>query len=320
MKIKGFIFSVLLLCTLASCSEMLGNDADVVDGTDKPLLHTPDYRVQEGDTLYSIAFASDLDYRVVAAINHLKPPYHLTRGQRIQLASRTRVALPRPSKAEARRIALLEPNYDRLVHPMPGPKHTPKSTRKLAKETVKKSSKTVTIAKHHIKKRPQVKKIHKKAKVSRTHADNSIRHRKLKRKTRQATTGSRGHTTREKPVNHWHWPTRGKVIATFDSGRVGNKGLDIAGKLGTLVHAAASGVVVYSGSGLRGYGNLIIIKHNARYLSAYAYNQELLVKEGAKVKAGQTIARMGKANSGQVKLHFEIRRAGKPVNPIKYLG
>ena len=79
-------------------------------------------------------------------------------------------------------------------------------------------------------------------------------------------------------------------------------------------------MVVYSGSGLRGYGNLIIIKHNRRYLSAYAYNQEILVKEGTKVRAGQQIAKMGKANSGQVKLHFEIRRAGKPVDPKRYLG
>lgn len=115
----------------------------------------------------------------------------------------------------------------------------------------------------------------------------------------------------------WVWPTKGPVLRTFS--RSSNKGLDIGGKLGQPVHAAAPGKVVYSGSGLRGYGKLIIIKHNKSHLSAYAYNHMLMVKEGDKVVGGQRIAQMGRAGTRQVRLHFEIRRNGKPVDPLRYL-
>ena len=113
------------------------------------------------------------------------------------------------------------------------------------------------------------------------------------------------------------WPTRGNLIAGFDE--LKNKGLDIAGKAGDPVLAAADGRVVYAGSGLRGYGNLIILKHNNTYLTAYAHNQTLLVKEDQAIKQGQKIAEMGNSDADQVKLHFEIRRQGKPVDPAKYL-
>jgi lipoprotein NlpD len=115
----------------------------------------------------------------------------------------------------------------------------------------------------------------------------------------------------------WGWPTSGSVIAGFDEQK--NKGLDIAGKAGDPVVAAADGRVVYAGAGLRGYGNLIILKHNNTYLSAYAHNQSLLVKEDQAVRKGQKIAEMGSSDTDRVKLHFEIRRQGKPVDPSKYL-
>ncbi len=116
----------------------------------------------------------------------------------------------------------------------------------------------------------------------------------------------------------WIWPTAaGTVLAGFDE--VKNKGLDISGKLGDAVQASADGRVVYAGAGLRGYGNLIILKHNNTYLTAYAHNQTLLVKEDQNVKKGQKIAEMGQSDADRVKLHFEIRRQGKPVDPAKYL-
>ena len=118
-------------------------------------------------------------------------------------------------------------------------------------------------------------------------------------------------------VGEWRWPTRGKVIGAF--GRSGRKGIDVAGRFGQPVVAAAGGKVVYSGGGLIGYGELIIVKHNKQYLSAYAHNSKLLVQEGAIVKGGQRIAEMGRTGADQVKLHFEIRRNGKPVDPIRYL-
>jgi lipoprotein NlpD len=115
----------------------------------------------------------------------------------------------------------------------------------------------------------------------------------------------------------WGWPVNGPVLAGFDE--VKNKGLDLGGAAGEPVAAAADGRVVYAGAGLRGYGNLIILKHNNTYLSAYAHNQALLVKEDQAVRKGQKIAEMGNSDADRVKLHFEVRRQGKPVDPSKYL-
>ena len=116
---------------------------------------------------------------------------------------------------------------------------------------------------------------------------------------------------------NWIWPSGGAVLAGFDD--VKNKGVDIGGAAGDPVVAAADGRVVYAGAGLRGYGNLIILKHNATYLTAYAHNQALMVKEDQAVKKGQKIAEMGNSDADRVKLHFEVRRQGKPVDPAKYL-
>jgi lipoprotein NlpD len=113
------------------------------------------------------------------------------------------------------------------------------------------------------------------------------------------------------------WPAAGSLIATFDEAR--NKGYDIAGKAGDPVLASADGRVVYAGAGLRGYGNLVILKHNNTFLTAYAHNQTLLVKEDQAVRKGQKIAEMGSTDADRVKLHFEIRRQGKPVDPSRYL-
>lgn len=118
-------------------------------------------------------------------------------------------------------------------------------------------------------------------------------------------------------VKGWRWPTRGKVIGRF--GASGGSGIDISGRAGQSILASAPGRVVYSGSGLRGYGKLIIIKHNDRYLSAYAHNEKLHAKEGDTVETGQRIGQMGQTGAKRTKLHFEIRRDGKPVDPLKYL-
>jgi lipoprotein NlpD len=115
----------------------------------------------------------------------------------------------------------------------------------------------------------------------------------------------------------WGWPVRGKMLGGFSEST--NKGIDISAKTGDPVSATASGKVVYSGSGLRGYGKLIVIKHNATYFSAYAHNNEILVKEGQLVVKGQKIAEVGSTDAEQPMLHFEIRKQGKPVDPLKYL-
>ncbi len=117
----------------------------------------------------------------------------------------------------------------------------------------------------------------------------------------------------------WRWPADGQVMQTFSKNDLGRKGIDIGGRSGEPVLAAAAGSVVYAGSGLLNYGKLIIIKHNDNYLSAYAYNRDLLVREGDSVAGGQHIADMGRRGNGDTLLHFEIRYDGKPINPLKYL-
>jgi lipoprotein NlpD len=115
----------------------------------------------------------------------------------------------------------------------------------------------------------------------------------------------------------WMWPSDGRILATFDEGK--NKGIDIAGKPGQQVLAAGSGKVMYAGSGIRGYGNLVIVKHSNSLLSAYAHNRAIKVKEGDTVSKGQVIAEMGDSDADTVKLHFEIRQQGKPVDPSRFL-
>ncbi len=121
------------------------------------------------------------------------------------------------------------------------------------------------------------------------------------------------------PVKGWQWPAQGPLIARFQSNDSLNKGIDIAGQLGQPVKSAANGTVVYAGRGLIGYGEMIIVKHDDTHLSAYAHNSRLLVKEGEQVKGGQQIAEMGSSGTDRVKLHFEIRRGGQPVDPLGYL-
>jgi len=115
----------------------------------------------------------------------------------------------------------------------------------------------------------------------------------------------------------WFWPSEGKVVANFDDNK--SKGIDISGKMGQDIYSAAAGTVMYAGSGIRGYGNLVIIKHSNNLLSAYAHNRAIVVKEKQIISKGQKIAEMGNSDSDVVKLHFEIRQQGKPVDPLKFL-
>lgn len=158
-------------------------------------------------------------------------------------------------------------------------------------------------------------------KPKKTYAKKSknIQRKKSTPKTKK-TTGKRSNISKVKKnvlKLSWQWPIRGKILRSFS--QTGKKGIDIYGKYGQTVKSAANGKVVYSGQGLIGYGNLLIIKHNDSYLSAYANNRRLLVNEGQQVKKGQTIAEVGRGTDKKTSLHFEIRKNGKPVNPIYYL-
>ncbi len=130
-------------------------------------------------------------------------------------------------------------------------------------------------------------------------------------------------TTRALPATSkrviWSWPVKGRLISRYDAKSAGKKGINIAGKTGDPVRAAAAGKVVYSGSGLSGYGRLIIVKHNKDFLSAYAHNRKLIATEGQWVNKGEIIARMGRSGTDRTRLHFEIRKKGRPVDPLRYL-
>jgi len=152
---------------------------------------------------------------------------------------------------------------------------------------------------------------------SKSHRKKDVR--KNNRLNQSRDVSGKNHSKQHERVKRWIWPVNGKVIKHFSKKANKNKGLDIVAKKGTAVRATAQGKVVYSGSGLRGYGQLVIIKHNDSFLSAYAHNDKIHVAENEFVKAGQRIADLGSSDSNIDKLHFEIRYKGKPVDPLNYL-
>ena len=240
------------------------------------------YVVQKGDTLFSIAFNYGIDYHDLAEMNGIKDPGLISIGQEIRLfpnGARSAVAV---APIAVKPIGILVKDQPKLVK-------FPYSAAAMAQ--IDKVQQQTTPAATIVAKVPQA--------ASVTARDDSA-------------------DVNEDPVLEWSLPARGKLVGQFSESD-NRKGIDIAGKLGEPVMASASGKVVYSGSGLRGYGKLIIIKHNNTYLSAYAHNDKILVKEGQSVTRGQKIALMGKTDASQVELHFEVRRFGKPVDPAKYL-
>ena len=240
------------------------------------------YVIAKGDTLYSIAFNYGLDYREVAELNNIQNPDIIHIGQEIRLF---------PAGASA------------TVKPAPETRPVPES--KPQPTYVKEWPKAVRLdySEQAIK---QIEKMQ--AEIPKS---SPVMVAKAEDKSDSIPDEGDG-------ALEWGMPTSGKLLSGF-SESASRKGIDIAGKLGQAVVASAAGKVVYSGSGLRGYGKLVIIKHNKTYLSAYAHNDQVLVKEGQNVSKGQQIAAMGNTDSDQVKLHFEIRKFGQPVDPAKYL-
>jgi lipoprotein NlpD len=224
------------------------------------------YRVQKGDTLYSIAFSAGQDFRMLAKNNLIPSPYVIYPGQVIDLntTKKNSVANNPSNKSKSTKNKIEQKSNKKLKKSLDQPKQR-EYVRKQANEIVS-----------------------------------------------NAKPSSSGKVK-------WFWPAKGKVTKRFSNKENGYKGLQITSRTGASVLAAAQGTVVYAGNALRGYGNLIILKHNDDYLSAYAHNSKLLVKEKQKVKAGQKIAEMGKSESSVTALRFEIRYRGQAVNPAKYL-
>ncbi|MDZ4201525.1 MAG: peptidoglycan DD-metalloendopeptidase family protein [Gallionella sp.] len=246
--------------------------------------------VQKGDTLFSIAFNYGFDYHELAELNGIPDPSVIRIGQEIRLF---------PGAAAARPVAPVESK------PLGPPiKEQPKLVKYAYNEAA-----MAQIDKVQNPDQPGPASVVKpEGKAESKPA--------AKPETKPAAQAEPSANSDEDMV--WDMPAQGKVIGGF-SESANRKGIDIAGQSGQPIFASAPGKVVYSGSGLRGYGKLVIIKHNNTYLSAYAHNQQILVKEGQSVTRGQKIAEMGNTDADRVKLHFEVRRFGKPVDPAKYL-
>ncbi|NAW69952.1 murein hydrolase activator NlpD [Vibrio sp. V27_P1S3P104] len=263
------------------------------------------YQVKKGDTLYFISYITDKDVNDIIRYNQLQPPYTIHPGQKIRLwqPAYTPPAYGGTGAGAIVSTASAASNVKKTVvvpPPIPSVSKTtnPVSTSQNHKKTASSVSKTSPKSIDQGKTKGYV------GGESKINVNN-----KVVTKPKQSND----------KIAKWLWPTKGRVIKNFSAGDQGNKGIDIAGQRGQSIISTAAGTVVYSGNALRGYGNLIIIKHNDHYLSAYAHNDQLLVKEGQSIKAGQKIATMGSSGTNSVRLHFEIRYQGKPVNPQRYL-
>ncbi|SNY53244.1 lipoprotein NlpD [Arsukibacterium tuosuense] len=296
LKFKG-VLSALLLLALSGCTSNSGPaPVTTLELRENPYrernrgsLAATKYVVQRGDTLYSIAFRAGLDVRTLASRNNINSPYIIYPGQVLQLsaASATKVAAKKTSRP-----------VTKTRSPVPAKPATPAKTgRATEKSNQAKSNSSAKAAKP----------------VASSNQTRYVQTRPAKNSKKTADNTSLGNKVQ------WHWPVKGKIVSRFSTREHGNKGVDIAGQDGNRINAAADGQVVYAGSALRGYGNLIIIKHNDDYLSAYAHNKRILVAERQQVKAGQQIAEMGSTDATDSRLHFEIRFRGKSVDPLRYL-
>lgn len=305
---RGFAAFLAMLLVLASGCSSTTRHAPVMDRMPAGKKTATDWRpqmvsVKKGDTLYGIALEYGFDYKELAEWNGITPPYIIRIGQQLRLA---------PAQADAVAVTPLK-SVAPVVESLPVAP---------AAQAEHKQSDGL------LKTQPKAGKIPYSAEAEAAPPVVALKAETSAPKTPPPVEAKPGTTPEDKKTApsasgddedlEWAWPAKGKVIATFNEAS-NLKGVDISGKMGQPVFASAPGKVVYSGSGLRGYGKLVIIKHNKTYLSAYAHNSQILVKEGQSVAKGQRIAEMGDSDSDQVKLHFEIRRLGKPVDPLKHL-
>ncbi|HEY0664986.1 MAG TPA: peptidoglycan DD-metalloendopeptidase family protein [Gallionella sp.] len=305
---KTFLTLLILSVLLAGCAGGK-NRAPVFDGSkgdpDQGSTANTDWRpefhvVQKGDTMYSIAFNYGYDYHELAEMNGIKDPTLISIGQQIRLHPRGQEAeaIAAPAAVELRQVDNLLKDQPKLVKYS----YSEKALAQIEQVQSAPSAIVTTLAAAD------------KADIPRAAKPAPVKQPVVQPVVSAAPAAA---TVKEADLD-WGMPAQGRVIARF-SEAANRKGIDIAGKLGQPVLASASGKVVYSGNGLRGYGKLIIIKHNSTFLSAYAHNDQIHVKEGQSVTKGQKIAAMGSTDAEQVKLHFEVRRLGKPVDPAKYL-
>jgi len=255
------------------------------------------YTVKRGDTLFYIAWITGNDFRDLAQRNNVPAPYSLNVGQTLQVgnASGTPItggnAITQADATAQGIVSKPAQNSSTVVASKPTIIYSEDSGEQSDNKMLPGNRNNTTV-------------------VTAPATAPTVN------TTAEPTVSS---TSTSAPIATWRWPTEGNVIENFSASEGGNKGIDIAGSKGQSIVATADGRVVYAGNALRGYGNLIIIKHNDDYLSAYAHNDTMLVREQQEVKAGQKIATMGSTGTSSTRLHFEIRYKGKSVNPLRYL-
>ncbi|WP_228517521.1 peptidoglycan DD-metalloendopeptidase family protein [Aliidiomarina indica] len=245
-------------------------------------LNQATHQVQAGETLYSIAFRANMDLRDIARINNLQPPYTIFVGQTLRL---------RPNEAGARGTTTATGTASSTTS---GPSETATSSQEQRLASSKTKEYGVTTS---------------------------------QQKSQSATTSNETQQVTVNPTQRsvpsgdlrWQWPSQGRILRRFSTHEAGGRGMEFGGSRGDPVIAAAAGRVVYVGSALRGYGQLIILKHNDDYITAYGHNDRLLVSEQQWVEAGQQIATMGSSGREDVRLRFELRFRGNSVNPENYL-
>lgn len=298
----GVITSVAFALALAGCASK--TPAPVVGRNGQPTSQqaADSYTVKAGDTVYSIAREHGMDHRELIALNGLENPNQISVGRVLKIRS--------PSAAVSGSEAT-------VVTPVTSDTVTVQPIGDVPAATQRPES---VGSAEQLKRGPKA--------GREPYSDQALAAAQGQDASRVVETpvakpaepkpdDKPAATVADADGISWTWPASGKPIGAFGAG--GNKGIDIAGKMGDPVVAAGDGKVIYSGSSLRGYGKLLIVKHNANYLSAYAHNSNVLVKEGQSVSRGQKIAEMGNSDADQVKLHFEIRLQNKPVDPMKYL-
>jgi lipoprotein NlpD len=291
-----FLFLVLSACSNHHPAPVENLEYNSAHPLSKQNKFRPNYiTVKKGDTLYSIGFNHNIDYKILAQINHINSPYRIYPGQKISLntdkasnntTKNTEVVTtpikqsPKLSSQNTKSQAVSKPIITPIAKPVSKPNLNP-------------PTKTETTAANNTIEKPIQKPIKK----------------PIKKPIQQAPSSN----------SQWIWPVQGQILSSFSNSDATRKGIDIRAKIGEPVYASNNGVVVYSGNGLLGYGELIIIKHSDSLLSAYANNSSRNVNEGDTVKQGEVIAKSGKSSDGTPLLHFEIRKNGQPVNPINYL-
>jgi lipoprotein NlpD len=318
MKQKSHLTLLTITLGLLSACSTTTRQAPVIDRTApttqivRPVVPKADepkegsrglYTVKRGDTLLRIALDHGQHYRDLVAWNNLENPNDIKVDQVLRVAPLEHVAGTQTSPVA------MPPSDMRPVAPAAPKKSAPRGDKRPYSEAAL----------------AEMQKAEGGAKAS----DSSVRVADKTERPPDAgmamasipavpsiAPGSTVSATDDEKLS-WMWPSDGKIVATFDEGK--NKGIDIAGKVGQHVMAAGAGKVMYAGSGIRGYGNLVIVKHSNSLLSAYAHNRSIVVKEGQNVNKGQVIAEMGDSDADSVKLHFEIRQQGKPVDPSRFL-